>query len=489
MPDYYEQPAYLRDLEPETQTVTITPTDNPSPRRNRLPVYILMALGVLLFLVLILMLVRGTSSNNNNNNQNNNNQNETPTGTTTTIQWWGVFMDKTVIQPLIDEYQAINPNIKIEYANRWPEGKYTDAAKIYRSELNRVLRENDPVQIPDIYMVQNTWAADYELYSKKSDSYDFDTYKSIFYPAVVSDFTNELNKEVYGVPIWFDTYAVIYNKDLLEQAAVSTPPTSWPAFKSLAQTLTVRQGGEIVQSGFPGGITSNTDFASELVNLLALQNGVELVNSEGQPVFAQDPDIVTALSFYKSFSDATSGSWSSSLKNESALFLEGKLAMDIVPSYRYREIQRFNKGFSLGLDIGISQVPQLQGQSQPVINWADYWGNMVAANRPSTQASWAFLRWITQPEQLRKISENEKNYNQVFGFLYPRIDMAQDLQNDADLKIFNESLQFARTWDMVKGLEVKEEFNKLINQGTPSQSAAIQTQTSIQLLINNKGRL
>jgi hypothetical protein len=67
--------------------------------------------------------------------------------------------------------------------------------------------------------------------------------------------------------------------------------------------------------------------------------------------------------------------------------------------------------------------------------------------------------------------------------------MAQDLQADSNLKVFNEALPFAQSWDMVKGAEVRKLFNDLINQAASSQSSLVQTQTDIQTLINNKGKI
>ncbi len=489
MPDYYEQPAYLKEIE----TTTVTPPEVPSPEvtttttttevapRRKIPASILIAVGVVLFLVLLFLLfgnlLKAPTTNNNTTTQK------------VTLQWWGVFLDPSVVKPLIDAYQAQNPNVTIQYADRWPEGKYDAAADIYKSELNRVLKANDPVDIPDIFMVENTWAGDYESFVKSSTSYDYDTYKSIFYPAVVTDFTSASSKSVYGVPLWIDDLAIIYNKDMLKAAAVSEPPTDWVSFSTLAKTLTKRSSGAITQAGFAAGAGSNVSYAPEIFNLLMAQNGVQIVNDQGLPTFGSDTDSVTALQSYKDYLNNTNGTWNTDLKIDAASFLERKLAMMVTTSYKYREIKSFNETYQLGIDIGVSQFPQLQGQAQPVMNWANYWGAMVPSSRPNSAAAWAFLKWMTDPDQLRKLNKNETDFDKQFGFLYPRIDMAQDFQNDADLKVFNASLPFAQSWKMYKGADVKAEFLKLIDQSGVSQSSIVSTQTAIQSLINNKGKL
>ncbi|MEO6729133.1 MAG: extracellular solute-binding protein [Candidatus Dojkabacteria bacterium] len=488
MPDYYEQPAYLKEI--ETTTVTQTPeTYNPTPEVSttttteiktprKIPVTLLIAVGIILFLVLIFLLLRGTAT-----------PTTTPSTQKVTLQWWGVFLDPSVVKPLIDEYQAANPNVTIQYANRFPEGDYDTAAGIYKTELNRVLKLNDPVGIPDIFMVENTWAGDYESFVKSSTSYDFDSYKSIFYPAIVNDFTAAASKSVYGVPLWIDDLAIIYNKDMLKEVAVSEPPADWVGFESLAKSLTKRQSGSIVQAGFSAGSGANVTYAPEIFNLLMSQNGVQIINDQGLPTFGSDTDSVTALQSYKDYLNNTTGTWNNDFKVDAASFLERKLAMMVTTSYKYREIKAFNESYQLGIDIGVSQIPQLQGQAQPIMNWADYWGAMVSTARPNATASWTFLKWLTDPAQLRKLNKNEGDFNKQFSFLYPRLDMAQDFQNDSNLKIFNASLPFAQSWKMYKGADVKKEFIKLIDQSGVSQSSIVSTQTAIQSLINNKGKL
>lgn len=480
MPDFYEQPAYLKELEPQEVTIV---EEKPKPKIPA--VLIFGVIGLVVFLLSIFLLSSSSTPRRTTSQVDSNTNSQQKV----VLQWWGAFLDKSAIQPLIDEYQLENPNVTIEYTNKWPEGRFDGASRIYRSELNRVLRENDPVKIPDIFMVHNSWAGDYENYTRPSNIIDFETFKNTFVKSVVADFGDEDRKLVYGVPLWIDTLAIIYNKDLLLEVAVSTPPTTWPSFKSLAQNLTVKNGNNIVRAGFAAGTASNTSFAMELFHVLMRQNGVEITNSQGAPIFSENQNTLIALEYYKSFSSNTGNTWSRDLPSDAQMFIEGKLAMMVGTSYRYREILRVNESFNLGLDIGISQLPQLQGQDQPIYNWADYWGNMVALNRPNTSAAWAFLDWLSKPAQLRKLHTNVKNLYGYFGNLYPRIDMTQDLELDEYLRIYNESIPYAESWRMIKGIEVREEFNKLLNATSTNQNAIAQTNNAIQLILTLKGKL
>lgn len=473
----YQDPGFSYSVA-QTQT-----TQQPSPPRSRnTGMIILIIVGVILFiLILFLLLGVGSSSPSDNTGQD-----QTPSDEPAVLQWWGMFLDSEVVQPLIDEYQSQNPNITIEYANRRPTGSFESAEQTYRNSLNDLLRENDPVQIPDIFMVNNSWVGDYENYVQPSTSYSFETFSNSFYPAVVDDFAH--SSEVLGVPLWMDTFAILYNVDALESQAISSPPTNWTEFKNASITLTEKNGSTITQSGFAVGTSSNVSFSTQLLYTLFSQNGVSFLDADDQAIFSTDDDSVGALSFYKNFGSGNDNTWSNSFENDALAFAQNDAAMIYATSWRYRDILNANEQFSLGLDIGVSQVPQLQAQDQPIINWADYWGNMVALNRPYSRQAWDFLEWMSQPEQLQKLHENTKNFYGYFGSLYPRSDMSQELAADQYLQVYNESLPYAQTWYQTKGIEVKEVFRELID-GSSTLSSIASAENDVQTLLDSAGEI
>lgn len=468
VPTYYDQPVV------EQTTVVEEKPKIPIPF---IILGVLVVLGLLAFLYLLL-----TSGGNNQNNNNNGNLTGTDPNKNVVLQWWGVFMDPEVVQPLIDEYQELHPNVTIEYANKWPLGMaYSEAAADYQSELNRVVGGGDPVQIPDIFMVQNSWAGDYMPHAQTSTTYTAAEFAEIFYPAPNEDFVR--NGGVYGVPMWMDTLAIIYNKDLLAQTDSSaTPPESWVEFRNFAKTLTEKEGNNFIQSGFAGGTPVNTTFSFELFNILMLQNGVEIVDEQGVVVFSADPESVGAFNFYKSFATGSNQTWSVDFKNEAAAFLEEDVAMITASSWRYRDILKYNEEYEIGLNIDEAPIPQLEGQTQEFVNFASYWGNMVSNDRPNGAYAWEFLEWLNEPEQLRKLSDNVEEREGYFGLLYARQDMADDLKADSYLQEYNEALPFAETWFMVKGREVQELFIDLLNQANTSTSDLAQLEEAIETL-------
>lgn len=489
MPDYYQQPAYLKELleEPKTTVTTTTTSTGPAPEvepdseKPRIPQrYIIMAIALLVLLVIVILFLSSRRSAT---------VDPIDTDKTVILQWWGTFLPEEVVQPLLDEYNSINPNVTIEYADRWPIGSYNDAVLNYRSELNRKVASLDVVESPDIFMVHNTWVNDYIKYaaSPAATVTDATTFTNTYYQVVADDFIED--SKVYGLPLWVDTFSIIYNKDHLNAASVSTPPTDWTAFRNLARTLTQKTGTTLTRGGFAAGVGTNVTYATELFNLLMVQNGVAIVDDQGLPIFGSQEEATSAMAFYKDFTSSANYTWRSNSDNDGKAFLEGKVSMIFAPSYRYREIVRVNEDLGLGLDIGVAQVPQLSGQSQELINWSDYWGNMVASKRPNAAYAWDFLQWMAEATQLQKLSDNYEEITGQFGLLFPRKDMASINLSDADLKIFADSLPFAQSWQMVKGIEVEELFVELLDASSPGASTITATQTDIVPLIGSAGQL
>jgi len=474
---YYEQP--FEDA--ATTTTTTTTISNPASNRKRLTIILLVVIGVFIFLALMALIFNKPSTNTTSSVSTN--------GQKVNLQFWGVYIDPAVMKPLLDDYHTQNPNVTIDYANKWPTGvAYNVAETQYRNNLNSLFRQGDSVKVPDIFMVNNTWVGDYDTnnYTAASTTYDFDTFKSTFYPVVVDDFAHD--GVVHGIPLWMDTLAILYNKDLLSEKNTQSPPTTWKEFQDLAVKLTKKENGTIKQGGF-AALGTNVSYGFPLFNLLLFQDGVEMLNTKGQPSFSTFSTATDALRFYQGFGNGNKVTWDSTLKTDAAAFLENKAAMIVATSYRYRDIKTTNEKFNLKVNIGISQIPQTSGQAQPVINWADYWGLMTSSIRPNSTVAWDFMKWLSQPDQLKKLSTSYASTNKTFGLLYPRKDMQQILQTDPDLSVFNASLPFARSWYMVKGIEVKGIFNTMLNTGTTDSTALAKAQNDVLAQMSNKGKI
>lgn len=434
-----------------SQAYTYTVTEDAKeekPVRNIFPIILLIVIGIILFVVIGVLLFGRTTTT-------------TPTGdeSNITLQWRGVFLSDEIINPILEEYKKVKPNVTIEYSNLWPEGlSYQNAAIAYRNELNRQLLSGNFVEIPDIFMVNNTWAGDYENYTTPSTTISLAELNDGFYSFVSTDFAG--GNIVRGIPLWADTFAIVYNEDLVLRSGRGTVPLDWDTFLNFAvNNLTTKTENRITTAGFAGGTAANVSYGFELANILMFSNNISITGADGKLAFGTDSKTLNTLNFFKSFENT---SWDSfNFENDSSAFLNGEVAMIMIPSYRLRELLKYNELYQLNIKIKISAMPYVVSDQQ--VNMATYWGAMVAKESRNAQASWEFLDWLTQREQLTMLSSKVKEVEGFFGTLFPRKDMEDIYQDDAYLGIFNDSLKYAKSWYMVKGIEIRDAFNKLLN--------------------------
>lgn len=403
----------------------------------------------------------------------------TPTPAKVTLIWWNMFEPQANVQPLIDAYEVLHPNVVIQYAQKG----ISTGIDGYKNELDVVIRDSDPLNNPDIFTIGNTWAGKYDQFITHAPSgtfaqEDLDDY----YPVMKSDF---FANGVEAVPINADAIAVIYNKDKLIEAGYTTPNDAWPEFQNQAKAMTKRDASnKIISAGFSAGFPANTEFEFDLVNLLMLQNGVNMTDAAAtKATFADDAEITkatNALTFYSKFV-SSNATWSADQKKDIAAFLEKKLAMFVAPSWRLIDILNYNKQYNLGLNIGVAPIPQLGDAN---IHWADYWGQTVSKESRNPAVAWDFIKFMTTKEQQLKLDATVKTNGRPFGIIYPRVSQASliTLKDQPDynplLGPYIQSLANAKDWNMADGYAVKKVFETELAKGSDIQTIAGQV-TSI----------
>lgn len=402
--------------------------------------------NVLLITIVLVTLSACSSNDNNNNNNNNNNDN-------VVLIWWNLFESQENVQPLIDAYEAAHTNVTIQYSQKG----LIDGVADYKNELDAVISDADPVNTPDIFTIHNTWTGRYKKFISPAPASVITTNDlTDFYQVYRDDFVSGQN--IYGLPLSMDALAVIYNKDQLINAGYSIPSDEWSEFQLQASNLASKnQAGNITTGGFSARIVSNTEFYFELINLLFLQNGVDMLDNEGNAIFASQSEASGALNFYNSFTQGTNKTWDADFKKDIAAFLEKDLAMYAAPSWRLINVLQYNTTYNLNIDVGVAPLPQLGG-SEPIY-YATYWGQTVSKDSSDTQVAWDFLKFITQAEQQRLFSNTVKQNGRPIGTLFVRQSMASELANDPYLNPYIVSLKNAKSWQMGDGYRVKALFD------------------------------
>ena len=420
---------------PQTQAsaAPAQPTNPAQPKqpkgKKKISLPIMIAGGVALILILVLVISQVFGGNNKE--ETTPTVKEDPglveTAEPVSLTYWGLWEDSQIISEVINDFEEKNPNVTIDYRKQ----SHLD----YRERLQQAIASGNG---PDIFRFHATWGMmiGESLAAMPTDVMTATEYQSTFYPVAYDQL--QINGQIVGIPLMYDGLALIYNKEMLKTANLSVPST-WSELRSVANQLTVpsnpsdRSNTNITRGGLAIGNAGNVDHFSDILALLILQNG-------GDPADPSSKYVSDAVTFYTNFAKQDKV-WSDRLPNSTVAFARGEAAMILAPSWRIHDIQNLNPD----LDFGVAPVPQLDS-ANPVA-WATYWAEGVSDQSKNKDVAWAFLEYLSSPEVLQKFYADASKIRS-FGEIYPRQDMAAELESDELVAAYLEDAPIASSWYM-----------------------------------------
>lgn len=310
---------------------------------------------------------------------------------------WGVFDDSSVFQPMIDAFNKENPKVKVTYIKK----SYTD----YENTLVDAIASDSG---PDIFLASNFWVPKHKskMAPANSSIISAQEFSQSFITSAYNDFVSD--GKVYGIPLYTDNLALIYNKKLFNKDNLYEPPQNWNDVLDYSKILTKKAPGnpqEITQAGIALG-TNQVSRSADILTALMLQNSTPMISddrrsynfnqfvkdSSGTPVYPG----TSALNFYTSFTNPnkTSYSWTDTLGNSTTAFAQEKVAMIIGYSYFIPQILKANPNISYG----VAPLPQIKGATDN-IDFVNYWGWSVSNRSKNVDTAWVFLKFLTGKEQ------------------------------------------------------------------------------------------
>ena len=340
------------------------------------------------------------------------------------IVWWGLWEEASVVSPLIEEYQAAHPGVKVEYTKQ--------SHQDYRERVASALAEGEG---PDIFSFHNSWVPMFkeELDKVPASVISPAEYAQAYYPVISSDLTSGTG--FVGIPLGYDGLTLYVNEDIFE-AAGKSPPTTWDDVRDLARELTIKNEEEfITQAGIALGRTENVDHWPEIVALMMLQNGANLAQPSGELA-------VKAIDFYTIFYKEDKV-WDETLPSSTIAFAAGKVAMYFGTSWRAFEIKQQNPSLRFKT-VPLPRLPK-ETPTQPDVTYASYWAQGVWARSGNKDAAWDFLKFISSKESLEKMYQGASQLR-LFGQPYPRVDMAELLSTHPIAGSVIVQAQDAQSW-------------------------------------------
>lgn len=364
------------------------------------------------------------------------------------LEIWGVYDELGAFREIIDAYQKENKHISISYIKK----SFLD----YEKELVNAFAGDSG---PDIWLMHNTWLPKHKDKIKETPVGDeflsFNTFRETFVDVVEKDL-GEDNK-IYGIPLYVDTLALFYNKDLLNSAGISSPPETWEDFvDDLDKLVKKNKWGRIEQAGAALGTAENVNRSTDILALLMLQNGTKMV-SEDKKTATFDRSIYIgeesyypgrdALRFYTDFSNPskTVYTWNRQISYSVDAFVEGEVAIMFNYSHHIPTI----KARAPYLNFGVAAMPQLKDRNFDV-NYANYWAFTVSKKIDSYVANeaWKFIIYLSRKENVQKYLENAKRPT-------ARRDLVDWQKDDLDLGVFAKQSLSAQSWYQVNSNDIE----------------------------------
>lgn len=370
------------------------------------------------------------------------------------IEFWGLFDNFSVWKPIFDAYQKENSNVSFNYIQMDPD--------TYEQDLIEALASG---KTPDIIMFKSSWLPKHgnKISPLPAAMMTLRDFQEIFPDIATIDFVRQPAGQIYALPVWTDVLVMLYNKDLFNTAGIATPPKNWDDFIKIIQKLTSKdKSGNLIKSGAAIGAANNVGNASDILSLLMLQSGAEMINSDGtEAIF--DRSVISggstykpgesALRFYTDFADQKSNAytWNNKFQNSLDAFVSGQTAI----IFDYAVNVSLIKQKASNLNLGIASMPQLAGAAKK-INYADFWGYSVPAASKNSEAAWKFLVFLTR-----------KDINEYFSqtVLRPasRRDVLSGERSSPDLGVFADSILSATNWYRVDPKAIDDIFKEMIN--------------------------
>ena len=303
------------------------------------------------------------------------------------IEIWYTYEGFETIKKRVLDYEILHPEVDIVLQDQPSSGwldKYISVAQTGES--------------PDIFLAKGSWfgeLADLE-YIEPLTSFLTPQKEAEFLPSAIDGLSYE--NELWGLPLWFDSILLYYNKDIFDQAELSYPNSSWTDndLVSAAVELTDRsEDNEIYglvwasispymwpsfQYGFGHGPLYQDNWI--IVNDTASVNAME---------FIYDLKYYHRCLFYDDSSNSATQA-----------FIAGKGAMLIYGGWYTPTLD------SLEVDYGMEVLPLISSTSERISPMVEVKGWGISKDAKNTSLCYDIVSFLTNKETQEELIQDEK---------------------------------------------------------------------------------
>lgn len=376
-------------------------------------------------------------------------------GPKTELVVWGTA-DARAFQSAIRGFESTYQDVDVTYKSVDEDG--------YETTLVNAMAAGTG---PDVLMFDNDWLRIHgnKIVPMPSEKMTLPTFDGLFPVVAKENLTGA--ERIFALPLSIDTLVMVYNRDLLDQAGVVFPPTTWEEFGAATSKLTVFDDkGEMTRAGAAlGSSSANIPNAADILTAIFMQKDVSMTNENTGTAQFSSSKGREAFNYYLDFArESKHQSWDDELGDAVEAFAKGNLA--ILFGYPHQTSQITSKNPFAGAMI--SALPQENMNN--AVNVADYWALAVsrAANDPGL--AWDFVIFAATDSKAASDYATVTNRTPALRFLI------EDLLDNPNKGVSARQALTARGWANPGDANVSQVFDKAIEaaiSGELSASAAL----------------
>lgn len=288
------------------------------------------------------------------------------------IVWESTNGPDTFIQQAGEAFTKLHPNITIKYVN------------VELGDSSGQIALDGPAGVgPDVFAAPHDKLGELVTGGHIAPTKNADAVRN----SVLASCATALTYDgiMYGYPISAETYALFYNRALINEAEV---PTTWEDLKAFCDTFNAENPGKHgfvmdVGNGYYSIIFTTADG-----NRLFGPTGTDTNNTN-----INSPASVEGMKFFQSLRsalDVPSADLTTSVTD--AAFASGNAAMHITGPWN---VKPFSDG---GVDFGVTNLPSLPGDTTPASSFSGTRAMFVSAYSEHPDEAAAFAEFLISPE-------------------------------------------------------------------------------------------
>ena len=386
---------------------------------------------------------------------------------------WGIDDSSVINSTIVASYQAFYPEVSVSYRSFSPN--------TYETALINALASG---RGPDIFMVHSSWLPEHKdkMAFLEETQYPLASLRNDFPDVVAKDFNQ--NGRTYALPLYVDTLALFYNRDIFNNQGIVNAPSSWQEIDQLIPRIVEKtEAGRIVGAAIALGASSiNIPNAPDLLSLFMLQDGVQMTSldhSEATFAFRGGEE---SLRRYLSYANPINKnySWNEEMRRVEDVFAAEDLAMLI----DFASKENFLKQKNPFINLGIASLPQ-HADVEKAVNYASYWGLTVANTSPNQGLAWGFIGSTALNQDAMR------NYASLTNRSPALLSLVAEISANPNREFLARQILTATSWYIIDKDFVDQSFSNMIRSVLSAQAdprtAIVKSEEEIsQLLKANK---